>query len=830
MTPRMRWLRFTGSFALLGTLVVCNTGAQLRDKKVDDLTPVKALMEQGQLDEAKAALLEELEQNPPTVEEYNLLGIIENEEKDYSEALTAFQKALKLAPNSTKTHNNLGNVYLSQKEFELAEKEFQTTLRIEPANRDGNYNLALLLMAEGQPAKAIPHLERIHPRDTEVQFNLIRAYLETRRTAEALQIAKQLSAQRNKDVRLHFSLGVLLASEKQYKLAELEFEKADILKPGTFEILYGLGQAYLLDGVYPRADLELKQAVALKPDSADALYLLGQTYWNEGRSLDALETLVHAHTIAPKNTDIILLLAQVSMADGYFEDAIPLLEKGVQIAPQRADLRIALGESYLRSDNAEKAIRAFEQAIAIQPSLRAYAFLGLSNATLGRFDQAKQDFRNGLKLEPGNSFCLYSLGHIAERQGATSTAATLYEKVLQTDPDFPDALLQLATLRIQDKRYSEAEELLRRYIRVAKTPATGYYKLAMVERELHQTDAASHDLATFQTLSRNSAPSVYAYEDLFDYLDNRSKLSRREQTQQDIAELNAQLKIHPDQPEILYLLAQANLNAGQFDQAISAITQLDKVKSNDYRTLAGAGVLLARYHLYDTAIQQFQAALQANPGSDDVKFDLANAYFRKTLYSQALNEAQQVSDQGQKDDSYLALLADIYAHLGDTAHAEAMYRSAISRNPDNDQAYLSLALLQLRQDDIEDAKQTLLKGQARVPASGKILWGLGITSVMEGDTAAAGQQFEHAVDLLPEWPASYSMLGIFYFQTGQVAKAKEVLERFKNSNARGSLNVERIEQALDSASAPVPETSVPMTLQTREGLLQMALILADRTL
>ena len=42
------------------------------------------------------------------------------------------------------------------------------------------------------------------------------------------------------------------------------------------------------------------------------------------------------------------------------------------------------------------------------------------------------------------------------------------------------------------------------------------------------------------------------------------------------------------------------------------------------------------------------------------------------------------------------------------------------------------------------AKETLLKGQARVPGSGKILWGLGIASVLEGNTAQAADQFERA--------------------------------------------------------------------------------------
>jgi tetratricopeptide (TPR) repeat protein len=266
------------------------------------------------------------------------------------------------------------------------------------------------------------------------------------------------------------------------------------------------------------------------------------------------------------------------------------------------------------------------------------------------------------------------------------------------------------------------------------------------------------------------------------------------------------------------------------EEAKSTIAQLDKIGAGDYRTLTGTGVLLARYRLYDDAIQHFQAALAANPGSDEIKFDLADAYFRKGLYPQALDAAGQVSEQGRKDDAYLALLGDIYGHLGETARAEEIYRSAISRNPDNDQDYLALSLIEFRQHNIAGAKQTLLDGQARIPGSGKILWGLGLASALEGNTAEAGEQFERAVDLLPEWPGSYSTLGIFYFRTGQIAKAKEVLNRFKNSSGSGGLDINRIEQVLAQAPEMTPAGNVPMTMANRQQLLLFALSLADRTL
>ena len=87
------------------------------------------------------------------------------------------------------------------------------------------------------------------------------------------------------------------------------------------------------------------------------------------------------------------------------------------------------------------------------------------------------------------------------------------------------------------RKLPEAEELLRRYVRVSHNPATGYYKLAMVERSLHETAAADRDLNVFQTLSKDASAGPYPYEHLFDYLDNRSKLAPGTRDQLDITEL-----------------------------------------------------------------------------------------------------------------------------------------------------------------------------------------------------------------------------------------------------------------------------------------------------
>jgi tetratricopeptide (TPR) repeat protein len=794
-----------------------------------NLFQARELIQQGQFEQAKGLIEDQLKVQPSDVEAYNLLGIVETNEKNYNQAEEAFRQALHIDPGSKTTHNNLGNLYVAQQKLDLAEKEFNTVLKTAPSNRDANYNLGLLLMAKGSPLVAIPHFQQIDPQTAETRFNIVRAYFAAGKNAEALGQARQLSATHKQDVQLHFTLGLVLAAAKQYRAAQVELEQANALHPETFEILHNLGQAYLRGHEYAKADLALSRALKVKPDSVETLYLLAQVYSDQNRPVDALELLARAHKAAPENADIIFLMARVSMTQNYFEDAIPLLESGLKIAPQRADLHAALGESYFMSGKAEKAIDEFKMLIALDPSARSYAFMGLSYRHLGRFEEATKYFKEGLKLDPHNASCLYNLGFIEERQGNSARADALFQQALRSNPDFSDALLELANLRVKDKKYAEAAELLRHYVKVGHDVATGYYKLAMVERSLHQTAAAQRDLSVFQTLSKNSSTGPMPYQHLFDYLNNRSQLSAQARTELDVAELNEQIKKHPGQTQDLYLLAETYLKLGDVSKAREAIAQLDQLSADDYRTQTGTGVLLARYRLYDDAIQHFQNALHANPDSDDVKFDLANAYFRKVQYKDALAASQTISAAGQQDDAFLALLGDIEAHLDNAPRATEIFRSAIARNPDNDQCYLSLTLVQLRSNDLTGAEQTLQKGLARIPGSGKLIWGQGLISVLKGNTKQAAERLERAVDLLPEWAGSYSTLGVFYYQTGQIEKAREVLNRFKGSNA-GGLDVSRIEDALSKAPAKSSATGEPMPVVARQQMLQFALMIADRSL
>ena len=308
----------------------------------------------------------------------------------------------------------------------------------------------------------------------------------------------------------------------------------------------------------------------------------------------------------------------------------------------------------------------------------------------------------------------------------------------------------------------------------------------MVERSLHETAAADRDLNQFQTLSKNVSDgdiltNIFSTTSII-----APSLLPRARNQMDIAELTEQLKEHPDQPRGLYLLAEAYLKSGKVDEAKSTIAQLDKVSADDSRTMAGAGVLLARYHLYDDAIQHFQAALAGQSGLGRNKFRSCRCVLPQRSLSprRSMLRCRFQSRAAKTMPTWLCWEISTRI-MGDTARCrrnlpqchqpQSRQRSGLS--------FACTAPVSREQHRRREADAA--EGSGSRP-------GLGKNSLGPGTCFRSGRKYRRSRrsisstqwTCLPEWPGSYSTLGVFYFQTGQIAKAKEVLNRFKNSSAK----------------------------------------------
>src|SRR5215471_4394147 len=119
-------------------------------------------------------------------------------------------------------------------------------------------------------------------------------------------------------------------------------------------------------------------------------------------------------------------------------------------------------------------------------------------------------------------------------------------------------------------------------------------------------------------------------------------------------------------------------------------------------------------------------------------------------------------------------------------------------NPENEQYCLSLALAYLRAGDLPRAEHALHQALAHTPDSGKLFWGLGIVAAVEGRSQETEDFLNRALDLLPEWQSGYSALAMFYYETGQINKARETVDRYVRVFPHGGVDISRIRQMLES--------------------------------
>jgi Flp pilus assembly protein TadD len=93
--------------------------------------------------------------------------------------------------------------------------------------------------------------------------------------------------------------------------------------------------------------------------------------------------------------------------------------------------------------------------------------LGVAYERAGKVELAAREYRKALRLEPGLTIARVNLGNLAAGRGRWRDAERCYRAALETRPDDADALNDLATALIrQRRRLDEAERLAGRAVAI----------------------------------------------------------------------------------------------------------------------------------------------------------------------------------------------------------------------------------------------------------------------------------------------------------------------------------------------------------------------------
>ena len=410
-----------------------------------------ALLQDGRLDPAQAALREAVEQQPSSAAARNALGVALSRARRWPQAIAEFQQAVRLAPEHVEAHFNLGVACSAAGRHAEAAGAFRSVLALKLDFADARTGLVAALRAaaeetrkRGESQAAIRlyrELLALEP-SPETFADLAAALLlsdELQAAQEALEKALRLQSDL---ARAHFLLARRFELAGDAEASLHEYRAAAHLGQQNVEFLLLYGAA--LSRSEPQQGVAILSE-ALEKASADP-------------AADSSDYVAQAHFALG---GLLARLGGREQAERHFEQA--RARRAQVAAREQALVHLNQGIARLNAGDARDAATAFQRTLALAPSLpEALHLLGVAQSALNNWPAADQSFRAALKARPGDAYILSSYATVLYAHERTEQAVSRLEAALEIDPNRPDARCLLAkALRRLGRLDASARELER---------------------------------------------------------------------------------------------------------------------------------------------------------------------------------------------------------------------------------------------------------------------------------------------------------------------------------------------------------------------------------
>jgi superkiller protein 3 len=234
-----------------------------------------------------------------------LLGVAQENAKDYSAAAESFEGAYRLDAHNLEAILHLANLYVRLQRLVDAENKFRSILETQPNNAQALLGVAECLAAQKKPegADAYRRYLSVQPTDSGARARLVHLLVEQQQYDVALaelnraEAGAGANAAQNLDL-LRVRADIQIA-QKKWDDAIGTLNQAIALSPRDAQLHGGLGRIYLQKRDFPDAMKELK--VALRLDGKNLAYWkdLSSSYYLSG---DCASTLAALDEIAKMET------------------------------------------------------------------------------------------------------------------------------------------------------------------------------------------------------------------------------------------------------------------------------------------------------------------------------------------------------------------------------------------------------------------------------------------------------------------------------------------------------------------------------------------------
>jgi tetratricopeptide (TPR) repeat protein len=387
-----------------------------------------------------------------------------------------------------------------------------------------------------------------------------------------------------------------------------------------------------------------ERAHELEPDDLPTRIFLGQLY-RLRRSPAAAEALLVGESGDPLSADAGYLLYEIQMDAGRSERALAIAQWLAKAEPDATRSQLALAGAYDALDQPKQAEGVLRVAIKGDPDNLAL-YVALARSRRERDDSAGEIavYRQILDRSPGHHAALVALADAQlkadDREGAIATL----EAIELQHPDDLRTRVRLGFLYYEDRRYGEASE---RFESVLAANPSGYEVVFFLGIAQRRSGLGDEAIATFERIPEGNAH----------YPDARTQVAalyeRRERFSEALAEVEKANAAKPSQELDLYA-ATLRAKTGDFEGAVEQIQSLLAANPGDDDLLYNLGVIYGEADRTEESVEFMQRALVANPDNASALNYIGYTWAERGVN---LDEAEQMIERAlvlRPEDGYIA--------------------------------------------------------------------------------------------------------------------------------------------------------------------------------
>lgn len=529
---------------------------------------------------------------------------------------------------------------------------------------------------------------------------------------------------------------------------------------------YDRGVQHLAAGDYEKARVEFKNVLQMDPKHAAASYNMGQSFENLGDVRSAVGFYQKTMELDPAHVDAKRRLARLYVTNGAHEAAAPLADDLLAANPaDAAALTIRAGVKAKRRDAAGAEHDARAALEADSGNLDATFLLASLLNGSGRGGEAALLLERAAQANPGETALRVVLADIYREAGESSKAIEKLNELIAIEPKVLAHRLRLAKFHASEKRFDEAESVLREAVQVdgGNTDA----KLALVEFLFQQRDPATagKQLDEFALAEPNNGMLKFTQARL---ANSAGKHEVAESIYEQLIEGNG---TKPDglkaRIELARLLVAQN-RPGEAAPLIASVLK-ESPKERD-ALLIRADMALARGDAV-TAIADYRAVLKDEPTALPVHKALARAHLLNNEVELAKDSLKNALLLSEADVDPRIQLGMLYQSEGKMAEAIAEFEQAQKLAPRNPAVLDGLFKSYLATRNWSRAEEIAAIVADTAPGAGIAEWFQGMLALAQDDEAKAVRQLNEALKVRPAWVEPLTALANIHVKGGKHAEA-----------------------------------------------------------